>query len=78
MKNVIKHTGILEVIGRSNNNGHNGNPRYIVRLNGCTAHTAIDSMLGYSITNYDGEKVSALIGTYYGTVTIENVKEDRS
>ena len=78
MKNVTKHTGILEVIGRASNNGHNGNPRYIVRLDGYTAHTAIDSMLGYSITNYDGKKVSALIGTYYGTVTIENVKEDRS
>jgi hypothetical protein len=77
MKNVTKHTGKLEVIGRSNNNGRNSNPRYIVRFDGCTAHTAIDSMLGYSITNYDGKKVSALIGTYYGTVTIENVKEDK-
>lgn len=74
MKNVTKHTGTLHIIERDNNSGNNGNPRYVVTLDGYTCRTAIDSSLGYSITNYDGKEVSALIGTHYGTVTIENVK----
>lgn len=74
MKNVTRHIGILTVIKRAKNSGTNGNPRYIVELDGYTCHTEIDGSLGYSITNYDGKNVSACIGTHYGTVTIENVK----
>lgn len=75
MKNITRHTGILRVIERDKNNGTNGNPRYICTLDGYTCRTAIDSSLGYSITNYDNCLVTALIGTHYGTVTIEGVKE---
>lgn len=74
MKNVTRHTGILQVIERDKNNGANGNPRYAVLLDGYVCRTAVDSALGYSITNYDGKKVSAEIGTHYNTVTIQNVR----
>ena len=49
--------------------------RYLVRLDGITCRTAVDSCLGYSITNHDGKQVSASIGTHYGTVTIGYVEE---
>jgi len=74
MKNITKHTGILQVIERDSNSGSNGNPRYVVMLDGYTCRTAIDSSLGYSITNYNNKKVSAYIGTHYGIVTIEGMK----
>ena len=75
MKNVTRHTGTLRIVERDENNGVNGNPRYVVTLDGYTCRTAVDSSLGYSISNYDGKKVTALIGTHYGTVTIEEVRE---
>ena len=75
MKNITRHTGILTIVERDNNNGTNGNPRYVCTLDGHTCRTGVDSSLGYSITNFDGKMVTALIGTHYGTVTIEAVKE---
>jgi len=74
MKNVTRHTGILEVIERAKSS-LNGNPRYVIRLDGYTCRTSVDSSLGYSITKFDGKKVTAEIGTHYTTVTIQNVKE---
>jgi hypothetical protein len=74
MKHITEYTGILEVIQREPSSV-NGNPRYLVRLDGVAAKTAVDSSLGYSITNYDGKHVKAEIGLHYGTRTIQNVKE---
>jgi hypothetical protein len=73
MKHITEHTGILEVIQREPSSV-NGNPRYLVRLDGVTAKTGVDSSLGYSITNFDGKLVMADIGLHYGTVTIEDVR----
>ena len=73
MKNVTRHTGILTIIERAKSSA-NCNPRYVVEIDGYTCHTAVDAPLGYSITNFDGKKVSCHIGTHYGTVTIECVK----
>lgn len=73
MKHITEHTGILEVIQREPSSV-NGNPRYLVRLGSVTAKTAVDSSLGYSITNYDGKRVIADIGLHYGTLTIEDVR----
>ena len=73
MKNITQHTGILEIIERAPSS-RNGNPRYVVRLDGITARTAVDSSLGYSITNFRGDNVTADIGTHRGTVTIKNVR----
>lgn len=74
MKNITRHTGILEIVGRAKSSGNKGNPRYIVRIDGYTCHTKVDVSLGYSITNYEGKKVTAEIGTHYNTVTIQNVR----
>jgi hypothetical protein len=73
MKNITQHTGVLEIVERAPNS-RMGNPRYVVRLDGYTARTAVDSSLGYSITNFEGKRVTAHIGTHYGTRTIENVR----
>ena len=75
MKNTTHHTGKLTVLQRENSSV-NGNPRYLVLLDGYVCKTAVDSSLGYSITNFDGQNVSANIGTHYGTVTIANVKKE--
>jgi hypothetical protein len=74
MKNVTVHEGTLQVIKREPSSV-NGNPRYLVMLDGYTAKTAVDSSEGYSITNYDGKRVKAEIGLHYGTRTIQNVRE---
>lgn len=74
MKSVTQHTGILTVIKRAKQS-NNGNPRYIVEIDGYTCHTMVDDSLGYSITNFDGCMVSCHIGTHYNTVSIENVKK---
>ena len=73
MKHTTTHTGILSVVERCPSS-RNGNPRYLVMLDGIAARTAADSPLGYSITNYRDKEVTADIGLHYGTVTIENVR----
>ena len=73
MKNLSNHNGTLEIIKRENSSV-NGNPRYLVRIDGIACYTAPDSMLGYAITNYDGKIVQATIGTYYGKPTINTLK----
>ena len=73
MKNSTRHTGTLTVVERCASSV-NGNPRYLVMLDGYTARTMVDSSLGYAITNFEGKNVEALIGTHYGTRSIESVK----
>ena len=73
MKNVTQHTGKLEIVKRLESSYY-GNPRFLVRLDGWTCKTKVDSALGYSIQNYAGEIVTAEIGTYYGSPHIENVR----
>jgi hypothetical protein len=73
MKNITHHTGKLEVIQRMPSS-FNGNPRYLLRIDGHTCCTAVDSMHGYSVTNYDGQIVQATIGTHYGRATLNTIK----
>jgi len=73
MKNVTIHRGKLEVIKRLPSS-KNGNPRYLVKVDGWTCRTAPDSSLAYAITNFDSKKVVAWIGTYYGNATIDSVQ----
>jgi len=73
MKNITRHTGILTVVERLASSYH-GNPRYLVNVDGYTARTMVDASLGYGITNFDGKKVSATLGTHYGILSIESVK----
>ena len=72
MKNITVHTGKLEIIERLKNSV-NGNPRYLVRVNGWTCRTKPDASYNYDIQNLDGRTVRAEIGTYYGRTTIANI-----
>ena len=73
MRNCRRHTGTLEIVERLNNST-NGNPRWLVVLDGINCRTAVDSDDGYGITNFDGKPVSADIGIYYGKYTIQNIR----
>jgi hypothetical protein len=73
MKNVSRHQGKLEVLKRLPSS-LNGNPRYLIRVDGFTCKTAVDSGYGYCVTNFDGKEVIAYIGTHYGTATLDSLK----
>ena len=73
MKNVTTHTGILKVIKRMPSSKM-GNPRYMVKIDGWTCVTPVDSMIAYGITNFDGKRVSADIGTFRGVAMCEYVR----
>jgi len=69
VKDTTTHTGNLEVIMRLPSS-RNGNPRYLLRVDGWTCRTAVDSGLAYGITNYDGKQVKAHIGSVRGVATL--------
>jgi hypothetical protein len=73
MKNITRHEGKLEILKRLDNS-YNGNPRFLISINGFTCKTAVDSMLAYGITNYENREVIATIGTHYGTATLDSLK----
>ena len=74
MKDVTQHTGTLELIERLPNSP-NGNPRYLVRLDGQTARTIVDSSEAYGdIPNNFGKRVTAELGTHYGKTHIRRVR----
>lgn len=73
MRNITRHTGTLEIIKRLKGS-YMGNPRYLLSVDGYHCKTGVDSMLGYSVTNYDGKQVSATIGSHYGVLTLDTIK----
>lgn len=72
MKNVNQYTGKLEIIDRLNNS-RNGNPRFMLKVGDVVCYTAVDSALGYSVSNYEGKEVTASIGLHYGKSTIQSI-----
>ena len=72
MKNITQHIGKLEIIERLPSSKY-GNPRYLLKIDGFTCRTAVDSSYGYEVTNYDGQKVLATIGTHYGVATLNTL-----
>jgi hypothetical protein len=73
MKMVTVHKGILEIVKRLPSSKA-GNPRFMVRLDGYTAATLVDSMDGYEVQNLGGKMVTAEIGTHYGVRSIQYVR----
>lgn len=69
MKNLTTHVGKLEIIKRLPSS-RNGNPRYLLRVDGWTCRTAVDSSLAYVLPNLDGKMVRAHIGTFRGVCTL--------
>ena len=74
MKNISRHYGLLEIIERLPSS-INGNPRYLAKAGGFTFRTPVDSMHGYSITNYRNKNVVVTIGQHYGVPTLNSIVE---
>ena len=72
MKNIKLHTGKLEIVKRLPSS-INGNPRYLISVDGFYCKTPVDSTHGYGITNYAGKQVNATIGTHYGVLTLDTI-----
>ena len=73
MKNITQHQGKLEIVERLNNS-RNGNPRFIVRIDGVKCYTPVDSLYGYIVSNFKDKEVIATIGTHYGNPTLHSLK----
>lgn len=73
MRNISRHIGTLTVLKRLPSSV-NGNPRYLMDINGVTCCTAVDSSYGYAVTNFDGKQVEATIGTHYNAATLNSLK----
>ena len=76
MNTTNTHTGILEIVKRLDSS-LNGNPRFLVSIDGIEARTVPDASLGYAIQNHEGNYVTARIGTYRGRASIVEVLESR-
>lgn len=74
MKNVTTHKGTLDILTRLPSSA-SGNPRWLLRLDGWTCRTLVDSCEAYGITNLDGKQVTAELGTHYGTCHAQNIRE---
>lgn len=72
MKNITCHRGLLEIQKRLPSST-NGNPRYLVRIDGFTCRTKPDSAHAYDVQNFDGQQVRAEIGTHFGRATVNNL-----
>lgn len=72
MKNITRHTGTLEILARLPSSRY-GNPRFQLRVDGFTCVTSPNSDLAYGLTNYDGKRVVATIGTHYGRATLHSL-----
>lgn len=64
------YTGKLKIQQRMKNS-INGNPRYMLTVGDTVMYTAPDSMLAYSLPNFDNKQVSVNAGMYRGKLTIE-------
>jgi len=73
MKNITHHTGKLTVVKRLPTSA-NGNPRYLLNVDGYLVATAPDASIAYEVTNFDGKEVTAEIGTYYNQATLHRVE----
>ena len=73
MRNKKTITGKLTIINRLNSS-IDGNPRFLVEINNQYFKTTPDAMFGYSVQNFDGQTVNAVIGKYYNQDSIFNAE----
>ena len=71
-KNSTTHEGTLEILCRLPSSS-NGNPRYLLRVDGRTCRTMVDSGLAYGVPNHDGKRVRATLGTFRGVCVLLDV-----
>ncbi len=74
MKALSRHHGKLTIVKRLKNSLV-GNPRFEVIVDGYRCKTAPNSSLAYRLSNYDGRKVVATIGTLRGVQTLNEVEQ---
>ena len=72
MTTRTRHCGKLRIIEKLRHST-NGNPRYLVAIDGYVARTIPNSQLGYTITNYNGKQVEAILRDWRGKLHIESV-----
>ena len=72
MKNINRHEGTVHILKRLDNSS-NGNPQYLLSIDGVTCRTQVDSMHGYEVPNYDNRSVVATIGTHYQHATLNTI-----
>jgi len=79
MKNITKHTGTITELTRLACSYY-GNPRYKARIveddgyTGITFVTAVDSMHGYALPNYEGKRVTVTLGEHYNRLTLNTIE----
>ena len=73
MKNIIGLTGVVSDIKRLPSS-YVGNPRYSFMVDGYRVTTAVDSMHGYGITNYENKPVIVTAGTHYNKLTLKLIE----
>ena len=73
MRNTKQVSGKLKIIKRLPSS-INGNPRYLISVNGVICKTGVDSSYGYSVTNYRDQDVISTIGDHYGVMTLDSLK----
>jgi hypothetical protein len=73
MKNRTRHVGKMEIIKRLPQS-LNGNARFLIRVDGWTCCTPVDSCLADYVKNYDGKIVEAIIGTHYRSATLDEIQ----
>lgn len=73
MKILTNHHGKLEIISRLKNSV-NGNPRYLLRIDGYTCKTKPDSAFAYDVPNMGGKIVSATIGLHYNAPSLYSLR----
>ena len=74
MRNITRHTGILKNVQRFDTS-RRGNPRYTATVDGYTFYTGVDSVHGYSITNYEGKQVEVTIGYHRSKKTLNTIRK---
>jgi len=85
MKNISSDCGVLQI--NKKKYSEDGNPQYFCTLIvngtetrpasqqlGVTFRTMANSHHGYSVSNYEGKRVSVAIGTHYGVPTLAFIK----
>ena len=76
MKNITSHSGLLKIIKRLPSSYY-GNPRFLVKFDGYTCKTPVDSMIGYEIQNFDGKICDGTIGTHYNYPHIDSINHNK-
>ena len=73
MNTIQNYTATLKILTRLPSST-NGNPRYLIDLDGHKVRTGVDSMIAYCITNHDGKECKVSVGMHYGYPTLTNIE----